>query len=283
MAPIQAKPFHRPGWVYEEKYDGWRMIAYKDGRVVRLVSRNAVDHTERFRELAAAIAALKAPTLILDGEVCVFDKQLISQFHLLGNSESGEPCTPPVFMAFDCLHVHGGDVRGLPLHRRRHMLEEEIADARMIYAARRLPNNGHAAWAVVKERGYEGLVANDEQLLCRGGPTRSWIKCKIRLEGRSCSAASSACRPRSRASSSRSALGGSCSSEAPSNGVSVCGRPKSFCGADASAVHRRSMISASLAASRGSSHAERRGDLQRDHGGTAARPDLSRTRVTRVA
>jgi len=58
MAPIQAKPFHLPGWVYEEKYDGWRMIAYKDGRAVRLVSRNAVDHMERFRELAAAIAAL---------------------------------------------------------------------------------------------------------------------------------------------------------------------------------------------------------------------------------
>ena len=169
--------------MYEEKYDGWRMVAYKNGSAVRLVSRNVVDHTERFRELASAIAALKAPTLILDGEVCVFDKQLVSQFHLLGGAEPSELCTPPVFMAFDCLHVHGLDVRGLPLHRRRAILEQEVDDARVVFAARRLPDN-LAAWAVVKERGYEGLVAKDDQSLYRGGPTRSWIKCKIRHEGR---------------------------------------------------------------------------------------------------
>ena len=81
MQPMLGKPFHRPGWVYEEKYDGWRMLAFKHGRRARLISRQGVDHTERFRELADAIAALKAPTLILDGEVCVFDKDLISQFH----------------------------------------------------------------------------------------------------------------------------------------------------------------------------------------------------------
>lgn len=54
MQPILAKPFHRPGWLYEEKYDSWRMLAFKDGRRVRLVSRQGVDHTERFRELADA-------------------------------------------------------------------------------------------------------------------------------------------------------------------------------------------------------------------------------------
>ena len=86
MAPTLAKPFHRPGWVYEEKYDGAR---------VRLISRNNVDHTERFRELADAITALKAPTLILDGEVCVFDEQLVSQFHLLEGSDSDERCQRP--------------------------------------------------------------------------------------------------------------------------------------------------------------------------------------------
>jgi bifunctional non-homologous end joining protein LigD len=59
MAPTLARPpFHRDGWVYEEKFDGWRMLAYKDGQRVRLISRNAVDHTHRFRELAAAVAKL---------------------------------------------------------------------------------------------------------------------------------------------------------------------------------------------------------------------------------
>src|SRR5205085_5478275 len=87
-------------------------------------------------------------------------------------------------MAFDCLHVHGLDVRGLPLHRRRYMLEQEVAGASTIYAARRLPDNGLAAWAVVKERGYEGMVAKDAESTYRAGATRSWIEIKVRHEGR---------------------------------------------------------------------------------------------------
>jgi bifunctional non-homologous end joining protein LigD len=52
MAPtlVQA-PFHRDGWIYQEKVDGWRMLAYKEGSRVRLISRRAIDHTIRFREL----------------------------------------------------------------------------------------------------------------------------------------------------------------------------------------------------------------------------------------
>jgi ATP-dependent DNA ligase len=46
------QPFHRPGWIYEEKYDGWRILTFTDGPRVRLISREAVDHTDRFRELA---------------------------------------------------------------------------------------------------------------------------------------------------------------------------------------------------------------------------------------
>jgi ATP-dependent DNA ligase len=64
MAPALVRPpFHREGWVYEEKVDGWRMLAYKDGARVRLISRNTVDHTARFRELAAAIGKLKPEAL----------------------------------------------------------------------------------------------------------------------------------------------------------------------------------------------------------------------------
>ena len=69
--PTLVKPFHRPGWVYEEKIDGWRMIAYKRGAAVQLVSRTSRDHTARFPDIARAIAKLSPRTLILDGEVAV--------------------------------------------------------------------------------------------------------------------------------------------------------------------------------------------------------------------
>jgi ATP dependent DNA ligase domain len=65
MAPTLARePFHRDGWAFEEKVDGWRMLASKDAERVRLVSRNGRDHTRRFRDIAAAISKLSARTLL---------------------------------------------------------------------------------------------------------------------------------------------------------------------------------------------------------------------------
>jgi len=93
------------GWVYEEKYDGWRMVAYKRDGQVRLVSKPGRDHTERFPALVAAIAALPSSTLILDGEVCIFDERLVSRFEWLRHGKPPGVATPPVFMAFDCLHA----------------------------------------------------------------------------------------------------------------------------------------------------------------------------------
>jgi len=79
MHPTQvASLFHRTGWVYEEKYDGWRMLAYKEGRQVRLVSRAGRDHTRRFPKLVAAIAAMPPSTRVLNGEVGIFDGRLIN-------------------------------------------------------------------------------------------------------------------------------------------------------------------------------------------------------------
>ena len=73
MHPTQvASPFHSSGWVYEEKYDGWRMLAYKRGHQVRLVSRAGREHTGRFPGLVAAITTLAPSTVVLDAEVCIF-------------------------------------------------------------------------------------------------------------------------------------------------------------------------------------------------------------------
>jgi len=67
LATLVSEAFHRAGWVYEEKYDGERILAYKEGADVRLLSRNTKDYTVRFAESAAAIARLPARTLLFDG------------------------------------------------------------------------------------------------------------------------------------------------------------------------------------------------------------------------
>jgi bifunctional non-homologous end joining protein LigD len=144
MQPTQVRqPFHRDGWVYEEKLDGWRMLAYKDGRTVRLESRNGVDHTRRFPELAAAVAALPSRTLVLDGEVA------------------------------------GGDQTKRPLRERRARLEEIVAGAERIFPVRRLTSNGLVAWGEVLQDGFEGYVAKDDASPYVGGVTRSWLKVKV--------------------------------------------------------------------------------------------------------
>jgi bifunctional non-homologous end joining protein LigD len=181
MAPTRVRePFHRPGWVYEEKVDGWRIVAYKDRDRVRLVSRHGVDHTKRFSDVAAAIAKLSARTLVLDGEVAIYDQGLRSRFEWLREADPDAVATPPLFMAFDLLYHDRRDLTGRPLRDRRARLEDVVAGSERVFPVRRLAPDGLAAWREVVARGYEGLVAKDEASPYEGGPTRRWLKVKQR-------------------------------------------------------------------------------------------------------
>jgi bifunctional non-homologous end joining protein LigD len=176
---LLARPFHRQGWVFEEKIDGWRMLAFKEGDHVRLLSRQGRDHTKRFPDLVKSIRALAPETLILDGEIAIFDERLISRFEWMrhGKKPPGV-ATPPMFMAFDCLYVDGVDLRPRELRARREALVRATEYAKLLLTARRLADDGLKAWRQVQERGYEGFVAKDESSPYAGGRTLSWLKVK---------------------------------------------------------------------------------------------------------
>jgi bifunctional non-homologous end joining protein LigD len=90
-----ATPFHRPGWAYEEKVDGYRMAAMRAGDGTRLISCTGIQHTKRFPELVQALDSLSAETFLLDGEVAVYDRALISRFEWLRGRPKNEPATLP--------------------------------------------------------------------------------------------------------------------------------------------------------------------------------------------
>lgn len=177
LATLVDRPFHRPGWVYEEKYDGYRILAYKEGKRVTLLSRNGRDRTASFADVAADVARLSPRTLLLDGEAVAFDAKLVSRFQLLQRGGA-----PIVYAAFDCLWLDGHDLREHPLRERRVLLEKVLEGAERTFAARRLAKNGLKAVEVASRKGFEGLVAKDESSPYVAGRSRRWLKVKVKQE-----------------------------------------------------------------------------------------------------
>jgi bifunctional non-homologous end joining protein LigD len=179
LATLVDAPFHEPGWVYEEKYDGIRIVATKDGGRVQLITRNLIDRTADFPDIAAAIARLPAPTLVLDGEIVLFDAGGISRFQLFGVDTRRKP----VYVVFDLLFARGHDLRHRPLVERRAVLQKEVAAGGPLKLARRLAANGLEAFALARERGLEGIVAKDPVSVYETGKrSMAWRKVKVRAE-----------------------------------------------------------------------------------------------------
>jgi DNA ligase D-like protein (predicted ligase) len=174
LATLVKDPFHRPGWVYEEKYDGLRILAYKEDDAVHLLSRNAKDRTATFPRIAAAIGALPSRTLLVDGEVVAFDRRGVSRFQLLQRGRS-----EPSYAIFDCLYRNGHDLRREPLAARRKALESAIRPSERLLIARRLAENGLVAYRVAKRKGYEGVVAKDSSSPYIEKRSTKWLKVKV--------------------------------------------------------------------------------------------------------
>src|SRR5260370_40600991 len=107
---LLPRHFHHDGWVYEEQVDGYRMVAYKDDEGVRLVSRTGRDHSRRFPQLAKALGGLKPQSFMLDAEMAVFDKALISRFEGPRAQPNAEPATLPGYIAFPVLELPRPDL-----------------------------------------------------------------------------------------------------------------------------------------------------------------------------
>jgi bifunctional non-homologous end joining protein LigD len=181
LATLVKEPFHRPGWVYEEKYDGYRILAYKEGRRVTLLSRNAKDRTEHFSAVAEAVSALQQETLLLDGEVVAFDRRGVSRFQLLQNLADKLH-----YAVFDCLYLDGRDLRAEALRSRREALEKVLGKPAgkqpTLFSSCRMAPTGLKAYEIAKRKGFEGVVAKDESSAYIGGRSGKWLKFKVKQE-----------------------------------------------------------------------------------------------------
>lgn len=181
-------------WIYEPKFDGIRILAYADGERVALVSRNGLDKTKQFPEVADAIAALstsRRKALVLDGEVVALHhgvparfQQLQSRMHvtdaraIAGHRES----TPAAFFAFDVLVDGSATLLAEPWRvRRRHLVQ--LVKSRDGSGALRLGDvftDGDDAIAAARKHGWEGVIAKRADARYEPGHrSRAWLKLKL--------------------------------------------------------------------------------------------------------
>lgn len=183
LATLSKDVVTGPEWVYEEKYDGIRALAYRDGDRVRLLSRTGQDLTTGFPAIVDALRAAPDPDFVLDGELVVFDTNGVSRFQLL-QRRGIDRRTRTVYAVFDYLRAQGSDLLRRPLEERRNRLRELVPRrAGPLMPSRRLPRDGDRALATARAKGWEGVIAKIATSPYEpGARSRAWLKVKVRGE-----------------------------------------------------------------------------------------------------
>ena len=177
--------FTRKGWVFEIKYDGYRLVAERTGGGATLWSRNGNDLTATFPEIARAIRGLPFPGAVIDGEVVVHDEQGLPSFALLqkrGRLQRAADVArasvqlPATYYAFDLLAFGGLDLRPLPLTERKALLRELLPSVGPIRYSDHIEREGEAVWEQAVRLGIEGIVAKKASSRYVAGRSDSWVK-----------------------------------------------------------------------------------------------------------
>ena len=185
-ATLATKAFRDEDWLYELKWDGYRVEAVvRDGKV-QLFTRNGHDAETYFPRLLTPPSWIDAKEAIVDGEVVALDERGHPDFSLLQErisvGRTGRP-VPLVFQAFDLLYLDGRSLVDVPLEQRKKLLELVIRPTARVQYGKPIDTEGVAFFEAVKAQGLEGIVAKHRRSRYEPGRrASSWLKIKARPE-----------------------------------------------------------------------------------------------------
>jgi ATP-dependent DNA ligase len=158
-ATLTQERFSGPEWVFEQKLDGIRLLAFKRGAEVRLLSRNRLLQNAAYPSVAAAVAVLPAREAILDGEATgVWGRRGTVTYHV-----------------FDLLWLDGRDTTGLPLDERRELLCGLPFEPPLCLVERL---DDPEPWDRACEAGWEGVIAKRRDSTYEHRRSPHWLKMK---------------------------------------------------------------------------------------------------------
>jgi DNA ligase D-like protein (predicted ligase) len=174
-AVLTQERFSDPAWIFERKLDGIRCIAVRDGKDVRLLSRNDLSMNARYPEVAEAIAGQPRERFAIDGEIVAFDGAQTSFAKL---TRRAREYVPVFFYVFDLLWLDGEDIRPLPLRDRKRLLRDAVDWQDPLRFTQHRNEDGEAFYAEACAKGWEGLIAKRMDSPYGAKRSKDWLKFK---------------------------------------------------------------------------------------------------------
>lgn len=184
LATLSHETFNDPEWIYERKLDGERVLVFKDGKSVRLMSRNGLDLSTTYPELVEKMADQCVGKCVLDGEVVAFSGKCTSFSRLqkrmqIDDPRKAEKSSVGVYLyLFDILYVESVETLQLPLRKRKEVLRRTLCYSDPIRFTAHRNEQGTDFYEQACEKGWEGLIAKDAAAPYSPGRSQKWQKFK---------------------------------------------------------------------------------------------------------
>lgn len=178
LCTLVDNPPEGADWLYEMKFDGYRLICIIQNNEVKLFTRNQKNWTEYFPQLVQALKKLKLPDVILDGEIVVVDEKNLSNFQLLQNAIH-EGIGSTVYYVFDLLYLEKKNLMNLSLIERKKLLKKILPknNKNVVYSDH-LTGSGKEIYKKACELGWEGIIAKSKKSIYQQKRSRDWLKIK---------------------------------------------------------------------------------------------------------
>ena len=179
LAVLTDAPFDDPAWVFETKWDGFRMVTSIKGGKVELFSRNGKIITDSYRAVAAALETFKHDA-VLDGELVALDPNGKARFQLLQNALRSQASLR--YYLFDLMFLDGADLRGLPLLERKERLGRLLPNHPVLAVSEQSAEHGRRLFKEAQKQGLEGIMAKRAASpYLSGQRSADWLKIKTAL------------------------------------------------------------------------------------------------------
>src|SRR5229473_311514 len=172
-------------WVHEIKFDGYRILALLVDGKVTLMTRNGLDWTRKFPEIAAALARQKIASAMLDGEVVALAANGHSSFAQLQQALSTGDTGALVYYCFDLPYLDGRDLTRLPLIERKSALRGLLAGSGgpavtggIVRYTDHQDSRGPEFFRQACAMALEGIISKRRDAPYTPGRSRSWLKIK---------------------------------------------------------------------------------------------------------